>query len=461
MTTRRSPTIPIDDLRARVRGSVLTPGDADYDEARTLFYGGMDRRPAAAVRVADAADVAETIRMAREAGGELTVRSGGHSPAGHSVVDDAIEIDLAAMRGLDVDVDGRTAWAETGLTTGEYTTAVAEHDLATGFGDTGSVGIGGITLGGGIGYLVRAHGLSIDNLLAAEVVTADGEVLLVDEESHPDLFWAIRGGGGNFGVATRFRFRLHEVGTVVGGMLMLPADADTITSFVEAARTAPETVSTIANVMPAPPMPMIPEEAQGRTVIFGLLVATGPLEDAERAVAPFRSIAEPIVDAVQPVPYPAIFQEPEMDEEYHPIAAGRTMFRDGFDRTTAETVLEHLGRGTGMMNVAQLRVLGGALARVPADATAFAHRSRGMMINVGAVYTDPSETEGHEAWASDIAGALREGPEGYVNFLGQVDPAEIRAAYPGATWDRLREVKQRYDPDNVFRHNQNVPPAEG
>jgi hypothetical protein len=150
-----------------------------------------------------------------------------------------------------------------------------------------------------------------------------------------------------------------------------------------------------------------------------------------------------------------------MDEEYHPIAAGRTMFRDGFERTTAEAVLEHLGRGTGMMNVAQLRVLGGAMARVPADATAFAHRSRAMMINVGAVYTDPSETEGHEAWASDIADALREGPEGYVNFLGPVDQPEIRAAYPGGTWDRLREVKRRYDPDNVFRHNQNVPPAEG
>jgi FAD/FMN-containing dehydrogenase len=459
MTTRRSATVPIDDLRASVRGRVLTPDDADYDAARTLFYGGMDRRPAAIVRVADARDVARVVSFARDGEVDLAVRSGGHSIAGHSVVDDAVVIDLTAMRGLDIDVEGRTAWAETGLTTGEYTTAAAEHGLATGFGDTGSVGVGGITLGGGIGYLVRSQGLTIDSLLAAEVVTADGEVLQVDHTSHPDLFWAIRGGGGNFGVATRFRLRLHEVGTVVGGMLLLPADAETVTSFVDAARGAPETVGTIANVMPAPPMPMIPEEAQGKTVIFGLLVATGPVEEAERAVAPFRSIAQPILDAVQPVPYPAIFQGPGSEEEFHPIAAGRTMFRDGFDRRTAETVLGHLAEGTGMMNAVQLRVLGGATARVPVEETAFAHRGREMMVNVAALYQDPSEAERHEAWASETAGALREGPEGYVNFLGAVKEDEIRAAYPGSTWDRLREVKRRYDPDNVFRHNHNIDPA--
>jgi FAD/FMN-containing dehydrogenase len=462
LTTSRASTFPIDDLRAGVRGRVITPDDDDdYDTARTLFYGGMDRRPIAIVRATGADDVGHAIRVTRDAGVDLAVRSGGHSVAGHSVIDDAVVIDLGAMRGLDLDASDRTAWAETGLTTGEYTVAAAEHGLGTGFGDTGSVGIGGITLGGGVGFLVRAHGLTIDSLLAAEVVTADGEVLRVDGRSHPDLFWALRGGGGNFGVATRFRFRLHEVGTVVGGMLLLPADADSITSFVAAAEEAPESVSTIANVMPAPPMPMIHEEAQGRTVIFGLLVATGPVEEAERAVAPIRSIAEPILDMVRAVPYPAIFQAEEAQEEYHPVAASRTMFRDGFDRSTAETVLEHLDRGTGMLNAAQIRVLGGAMARVPDDVTAFAHRRRRMMVNVAALYQDPAEAERHETWASDLAGVLREGPEGYVNFLGEVDEAEVRAAYPGATWDRLREVKRRYDPDNVFRHNQNVPPAEG
>lgn len=215
------------DLRLEKRGlfagRVIGPDDADYDAARTIVYGGFDRRPAMIVRAADAADVSRVVRLARDTDLELAVRSGGHSAAGHSVTDGGIVLDLRDMKKLDIDVAGRTAWAETGLTAGEYSSATAEYDLATGFGDTGSVGIGGITLGGGVGFLVRKHGLTIDSLLAAEVVTADGEILYCDEETHPDLFWAIRGGGGNFGVATRFKFRLHELGPIFGGMLFLPA----------------------------------------------------------------------------------------------------------------------------------------------------------------------------------------------------------------------------------------------
>src|SRR5919205_2780435 len=238
----------VSELRAALSGRVIVPGDADYDAARTVFYGGFDRRPAAIARVADAADVSRVVSLARESGLELAVRSGGHSSAGHSTTDGGIVIDLSQMKGLEIDLEQRTAWAETGLTAGEYTTAVGAHGLATGFGDTGSVGIGGITLGGGIGYLVRKHGLTIDDLLAADIVTADGRLLRVDAETHPDLFWAIRGGGGNFGVATRFQFRLHEVGTIVGGMLLLPATPQVIASFVSEAEAAPEELSTIANI---------------------------------------------------------------------------------------------------------------------------------------------------------------------------------------------------------------------
>src|ERR671915_610290 len=239
----------IREFASNARGQLIRPGDDGYDEARGVFYGGIDRRPALIVRAKDATDVSRVVALARESGLELAVRSGGHSVAGHGTTEGGIVLDLSEMKGLEIDVEGRTAWAETGLTTGEYTAAAGAHGLATGFGDTGSGGVGGITLGGGVGYLVRKHGLTIDDVLAAEVVTADGELLRVDAERHPDLFWAIRGGGGNFGVATRFHFRLHKVDTIVGGMLMLPATPEVIHSLVAEADGAPEELSTIANIM--------------------------------------------------------------------------------------------------------------------------------------------------------------------------------------------------------------------
>ena len=294
-------------LAAAVDGRIITPGDAGYDQARTVFYGGIDRRPAVIVRPTDASDVSQVVSLARESGLELAVRSGGHSLAGHSTTDGGIVLDLADMSALDIDPEQRTAWAQTGLTAGAYTTAAGAYGLATGFGDTGSVGIGGITLGGGIGYLVRKHGLTIDSLLAAEVVTADGQLLHVDDQSHPELFWAIRGGGGNFGVATRFQFRLHQVSAIVGGMLVLPATPEVIAAFVAAAEAAPEELSTIANVMPAPPLPFVPTEQHGRLVIMAILAYAGDVEAGERAVAPFRALAGPIADLVRPMPYPEIY----------------------------------------------------------------------------------------------------------------------------------------------------------
>ena len=361
-------------LADEFKGRVIGPDDSDYDEARQVFMGAFDRRPALIVRAADADDVARTIGLAREGGLELAVRSGGHSSAGHGVSEGGVVLDLADMRALDIDAEGRTAWAEGGLTAGEYTTAAGEHGLATGFGDTGSVGIGGITLGGGVGFLVRKHGLTIDDLLAAEVVTADGELLRVDAESHPDLFWALRGGGGNFGVATRFQFRLHEVGTIIGGPLFLPATPDVIAGAVAAATAAPEELSTIFNVMPGPPMPFLPQEYHGKPVVMGLMAYCGPVEEADGVFAPFRALAEPVADLVRPIPYPEIYGPEEPD--YRPIAFGRTGFADGVDRQLAETILERIQASTAMMAVTQIRVLGGAMARVPSDATAFAHRDK-------------------------------------------------------------------------------------
>ena len=443
-----------------VTGQVIRPGDADYDRARTVFLGGVDRRPAVIVRVANNSDVSRVVALARDTGMPLAVRSGGHSGAAYSVVDDGIVLDLADMRALQIDAERRTASAETGLTAAEFTKAADADGLAVGFGDTGSVGIGGITLGGGVGYLVRKYGLTIDDLLAADIVTADGELHRVDAEAEPDLFWAIRGGGGNFGVATRFQYRLHPVGAIVGGMMMLPATADVITSFIALSEAAPEELSTIGNVMPAPPMPFVPAEHHGKLVIFAMLCYAGAVEAGERAIAPFRALATPIVDMVKPGRYPEMY--PPDDESYHPLATSRTLFIDKVDRGVADLILEHLSASTAPMRVAQLRVLGGAMARVPVEATAFAHRRSRIMVNCAAICERPEEMAMHAPWVTGFAAAMRQSDAGaYVNFLAEEGPARVRAAYPGATWDRLAAIKRRYDPTNLFRLNQNIPPSDG
>jgi FAD/FMN-containing dehydrogenase len=451
-------TDAIRELLGQFRGRVIGPDDDGYDEARTPFYGGVDRHPVLIAQAADSTDVSNVIRLARDTDLDLAVRGGGHSVAAHCV-SDGIVLDLSALKAMDVDVVSRTVWAETGLTAGEFTTAAAAQGLALGFGDTGSVGIGGITLGGGVGFLLRKYGLTIDSLLAAEVVTADGETLHVDEDTHPELFWAIRGGGGNFGVATRFRFRLHELDSVVGGMLMLPATPETIEGFVAEADAAPEELSAIGNVMPAPPMPFIPEELHGELVILGLLCFAGDADAGQKALAPFRALAEPLADMLRPMSYPEIYLPEE--EGYHPTAVSRTMFVDGVDRRGAQAIVEQLAASSAPMRVTQLRTLGGAMARVPNDATAFAHRERRMMINVAALYNDPADVPAHQAWVDGLASALQRGPVGaYVNFLGDEGETRVHDAYPDATWERLADVKRRYDPTNLFRGNQNVPPGK-
>jgi FAD/FMN-containing dehydrogenase len=450
-------TVPISRLRHDLRGEVIATADAGYDAARKVFPGNIDRRPAVIVRPVDAEEVSTIVSIARDTGIELAVRGGGHSGPGFGVCDEGIVLDLSAMKGLDIDADGRAAWAEAGLTAGEYTKAAGGHGLATGFGDTASVGIGGLTLGGGIGFLLRKHGMTIDDLLAAEIVTADGEILQVDDQTHPDLFWAIRGGGGNFGVATRFRFRLHDVPSIVGGILMLPATPDVITAFVAEADAAPDELTTIANVMKAPPMPFVPEEHHGELAIFGLMAYAGDTDAGERAVAPFRALAEPLADMLRPIPYPEIYLPDE--EDYHPIAVGRTRFADHLDQAAPATILDHISSSSAMMAVTQIRVLGGAMARVPVDATAFAHRASRLMVTVAAVHERVEETPLHQAWVDDLSGILLEDDDGaYVNFLNDEGESGVRDAYPGATWDRLREIKGRYDATNLFRLNQNIPP---
>jgi hypothetical protein len=377
------------------------------------------------------------------------------SIAGHSTSEGGIILDLSAMKGIEIDVEQQTAWAEAGLTAGEYTEAAGAYGLATGFGDTSSVGIGGLTLGGGIGFFVRKYGMTIDDLLAAEIVTADGRLLYIDNESYPDLFWAIRGGGGNFGVVTRFKFRLHKVDTIVGGMLVLPATAETITSFIDAAQAAPEELSTIANIMVAPPMPFLPPEAHGKLIIMAMIVYAGDVEAGQQALAPFRSLAAPIADLLRPMPYPEMY--PPEEDDYHPLGVVRSLFLNQFDHGVAATILDHLQNHSGSMAVAQIRVLGGAMARVPVDATAYAHRTSPIMVNLAALYQDPQEKPANETWVTNFAADLYQGNNGvYVNFLSDEGKARLRSAYPGRTWDRLKTIKQHYDPTNLFRLNHNI-----
>jgi FAD/FMN-containing dehydrogenase len=447
-------TLDLDALRARVGGRVIGPNDTDYDTARAVMYGGIDRHPAAIVRVGGVEDVRAVIETAREGGLELAIRSGGHSAKGDSTTEGGIVLDLADMAAIEVDPKSKTMWAEAGANALAVTQAAAEHGLAIGFGDTGSVGIGGITLGGGVGYLGRKYGLTIDNLLAAEIVTADGELRHADADTNPDLFWALRGGGGNFGVATRFQYRLVHLPGIVGGLLILPATAETVERFITLSEEAPEELGTIANVMPCPPMPFVGEEWQGKLVILGLICWAGDEASGAETLQSFRDLAKlggldaPIADLMHP------------DPDYHPLAVSLTGFLDRVDRATAETIMDRLEKLDAPMRAVQLRVLGGAIARVPDDATAYAHRASKIMVNVAAFYEGEHDRAEKTAWVGELMGEIRQSDDGaYVNFVGDEGEGRVHAAYPGKTYDRLAEIKRRYDPDNLFRLNQNVPPA--
>jgi FAD/FMN-containing dehydrogenase len=463
-TSTGTAIIDLDALRGRVTGRVIGPNDDDYDTARAVMFGGIDRHPAVIVRVANVDDVRQVIALARETGLELAIRSGGHSAKGDSTTEGGIVLDLGDMSKIEVDPTTKTMWAEAGSTALAVTQAAAEHGLAIGFGDTGSVGIGGITLGGGVGYLGRKYGLTIDSLLAAEIVTADGELRRADADSNPDLFWAIRGGGGNFGVATRFQYRLVDLPVIVGGLLVLPATAETVERFITLSDEAPAELGTIANVMPCPPMPMVGEEWHGKVVIFGLMCWAGDAASGAETLQGFRDLAKlggldaPIADLMHPGPYTDMY--PPEDPDYHPLAFSLTGFLDRVDRSTAETIMDRLGKIDASMRAVQLRVLGGAIARVPDEATAYAHRTSEIMVNVAVFYEGDHDRAQKQAWVEELLGAIRQSDDGaYVNFVGDEGEARVRAAYPGATYDRLAEIKRRYDPENLFRLNQNIPPA--
>src|SRR6186997_845691 len=445
---------------AGIRGTVIRPDDATYEQAREVHNATFDRRPLAIVQASSAADVARTVVFARDTGLELAVRGGAHSVAGFGTSEGGIVLDLGQMKGLHIDPVRRLAWAQAGLRAGEYTAAAAAHGLATPFGDTGSVGISGLTLGGGIGWLVRKYGLAIDALVSVEIVTADGREITASEDSHPDLFWAVRGGGGNFGVVTRFQFKLYPVGQILGGALFMPATPEVLRSLVPIAASAPEELSTISFLMTLPPAPFIPADLVGKQSLTIMFVWSGDdPADGQAALQPFREVATPLVEMTMPMPYPGIYGL-TAEGEKRGFAVHRSRFLSTIDDDAIDAILDAMAAPSSPATMVQVRVLGGAMARVPADATAFAHRDAAVMVSILTGFEDPSTEATHRAWTEALHGALAANDAGvYSNFLEVEGEERIRAAYPGGTYERLSEVKRRYDPSNLFRMNQNIRPA--
>ena len=445
-------------LRDAIRGRLVVPSDDAFAEDRLVWNSAHQATPAAIVRAADAEDVSTAITFAYRNNLELAVRSGGHSLAGHSTGDGVLVIDTRDLRGLHVDLDGGTVWAGAGLTAGEVTGALAEYGMAVPFGDTGTVGITGLTLGGGIGWLARKYGLAVDALVSVEIVTADGRILTASEDQHPELFWALRGGGGNFGVVTRLCYRLSPVGEVLGGAIFLPPTRDVLRSLVPLAMSAPEDLTTIGFIMPIPPVPFVPEEHHGKPSLVLMFVYAGDPAEGQAAIEPFTRVATPYAVAAMPMPYPGIYQFTQDGGRRAPSTT-RSVFLDTLTDASVDAIVDALGTAPEGSMV-QLRVFGGAMGRVPADATAFAHRSAAVQVTIINGFTAPESVPDALRWNRTLFAALEPASSGvYVNFLEDEGVDRIRKAYPGGTYERLATIKRRYDPSNVFRRNQNIRPA--
>jgi len=442
------------------RGRVLAPGDRDYDHARRVHNAAADRHPALIVRPIDAEDVALVIAHARETGLPLIVRAGGHSMANHSTGDGALVLDLSAMHGIEIDVHSRTAWAEAGILAGEYTVATQEQGYVTPFGDTGSVGVAGITLGGGVGWLARKHGMTIDNLLAVEIVTADGRLRTVSADEEPDLFWAIRGAGANFGVVTRLQFRIHPLGDVLAGDIVLPATREVLRGLIPTLLAAPDELTAMPLVMLAPDDPAIPDEHRGRPAVYLSLVWSGSPDAGEQALAPLRALGSAITDTVAWKPYTDLFSPVDRDQVGTWGVSSRALFVDAIDDAMIEVILRRLAHPSAPQALVQLRVFGGEMARVPSEATAFAWRDRPAILWLITPYEDLDRAAEHEAWTAAFHAELSVGDGAtYVNFMGDEGADAVRGAYPASTYARLRDLKLRYDPDNLFRANHNIAPG--
>ncbi len=446
------------------RGRLITADHSDYDIARAVWNGAIDRRPRLIARCMGTADVVAAVRFAREHDLEIAIRGGGHNVAGTAVCDDGVVIDLSAMRAVRVDPAEHSAWVQGGALWGDVDHETQAHGLATTGGIVSHTGVAGLTLGGGVGWLMRKYGLTVDNLLAADIVTAAGERLRVSENEHPDLFWALRGGGGNFGVVTAFEFRLHSVGpTVLAGPILWDAtDAQNVLRFYrDFVRDAPHELGTVVRFGTAPPLPDIPKDLHWRPVVMVGTCYTGAIEHGKQVLRPLRAFQTPLLDLVGPTPY-AEFQR-AIDStvvhgwNYYWKSTHLPELRDDL----IDVIVDHAFSFTSPRSYVALFHLKGAVSRVAAGATAFGNRLASHAITLDGVWR-PGDNFGvaDTAWSREFFAALGRFREGvYVNFLGgDEDPARVREAYGDSVYDRLADVKSTYDPDNVFHHNQNIRP---
>jgi FAD/FMN-containing dehydrogenase len=459
--TEALPERAIRTLEERLRGEVVRPGDAGYDQARRVWNAAVDRHPALVVRPREVGDVVQAVDFARTNNLPLAVRGGGHSAAGYGTVDGGLVVDFSAMKRLDVDPERRVALARPGLTWGELNARTQAYGLATPGADVAAVGIAGVTLGGGMSWLMRKHGMTIDNLLAVDVVTADGRLATASETEHPDLFWALRGGGGNFGIATGFRYRLHPVGPVLGGAIVYPAIPEVLRAYADAVAATPDELTTITFVLKAPPLPFIPAEARGTPVHLILPSYTGDLDAGQRALAPLRALAgrAPLADTTGPTPYSAQFALTDTAAVSRPHLIRNAYLRELADETI-EIIVDFVNRATSPFGLVALRELGGAMGRVPVEATAFAHRDKAFYLAVDNAWEVEPRPERHVAWTEALWQAVAPYTDGaYAAFLDDGGEERVRSAYPPATYARLAAIKRRYDPDNLFRLNANIQPA--
>ena len=452
----------VEELQTSLQGELIGPGDDGYEEARQVYNAMHDRRPAVIVRCVDAGDVIAAVNFAREHGGDLSVRGGSHSAPGFGTNDGGVVIDLSRMKGMRVDPRARTVRAEGGCTWGDLNHATHAFGLATTGGVVSTTGIAGLTLGGGIGYLARGCGLSLDNLLSADVVTADGQFLIASESENEDLFWALRGGGGNFGVVTSFEYRLHPIKDILAGIFVFPLDRgrDVLEFYREYIQTAPEEMGTYPAFLVAPPLPFLPEEAHGKTFCAMVACWAGPLDKGEEALKPLRKVAPTVGEMVAPMPYPAInalFDElmpPGLQQYWKGSFSGE--LTDG----AIEVHLEH-GPKIPTVNCAMhIYPINGACHRVSPDATAFSYRDATFATVIAGVWPDPADNENNVTWVKDYYQALEphSAAGGYINFMDADDQGRIKDNYKG-NYDRLAAIKRKYDPTNLFHMNQNIRPT--
>jgi FAD/FMN-containing dehydrogenase len=447
-------------------GRLLRPDDPDYDEARSVFNAMIDRRPALIARCATAGDVAAVVDLAREENLPISVYGGGHGVTGSAVVDAGVCVDMRGMKRIDVDPEAKTARVEGGAVWSEIDAATQEHGLAVTGGRMSTTGIAGLTLGSGSGWLERKIGFTCDNLVAAEVVTADGRQVTASEDENADLFWGLRGGGGNFGVVTAFHFRLHEVGPIVlGGMLMYPAEMarDLTRNFRDFMADAPDEVGAAIAYISAPPLDFVPEPVRGQPVAGVVICYAGDVEEGEEAVRPLREFGPPALDMVQPMPYVAV---QSLLEGGNPKGMHNYWSADFLAELPDEAIEVLVGKATKPVSPMSQIILmpgGGAISRVDEDATAFGQRTAPFNIHYLSMWPDPADTERNIAYTRDIASAMKPWTTGraYLNFLGDEGIGRVEAAFGTEKYRRLQALKDEWDPENLFRHNQNIPPTAG